>query len=326
MAGPAACLCVNSLPCHAAGWIPHILTGAAWAGLQFPAGLCKQCCPDDLIIGLPWAGHCLVFLHTISRPQNAAPWGIQSICFLFFFPVISCLPFLSFICVFCSWWPVCPITSGPLAALPQVWCAGAGCVLAAILLPSSSRKSSRVSLYLRARGWVARGRWDPRWASLPTARVSCSGLLGHALPWPCPRSLSPLRRGQSGRLRRGDRHRRRGAAAARSRHPGLQPRRHRPRCCGQGGGCHTEPGAPARRSQGVARPRPHGSDCIPRAQGSGGIEQHSPAPDQRHLPLQGCPLAGAQGRELSRGSAMCSHTERVWGRADRDFFPPKPQK
>lgn len=43
-------------------------------------------------------------------------------------------------------------------------------------------------------------------------------------------------------------------------------------------------------------------------------------PDQSHLPLQGCPLAGAQGR------AMCSHTERVWGRADRDFFSTKTAK
>lgn len=57
-----------ALPCQAGGWIPHIPTGATWAGLQFPASLCDQCCPNDLITGLPRTGHCLVFLYTISQP------------------------------------------------------------------------------------------------------------------------------------------------------------------------------------------------------------------------------------------------------------------
>lgn len=148
LAGPAP-VCVwiacPTLPCHAVGWIPPIPTGAAWAGLQFPACLCDQCCRDDLIIGLPWTGHCLVFLRTMSQPRYAAPWGIQSICFLFFFPVISCLPFFSFICVFCSWWPVCP-TSGLLAAVPQVWCAGTGCVFGCKPPPEQQQEDTAMFL------------------------------------------------------------------------------------------------------------------------------------------------------------------------------------
>lgn len=116
------------IPCPAMPWAgsPHIPTTAAWAELWFPACLCDQFCPDDLITGLPWTGHCLVFLHTMSWPRYAAPWGMQSICFLFFFPVISCLPFSSFICVFLSG-PFVP-HQGFWLPVPQVCCAGAGCV------------------------------------------------------------------------------------------------------------------------------------------------------------------------------------------------------
>lgn len=49
-------------------------------------------------------------------------------------------------------------------------------------------------------------------------------------------------------------------------------------------------------------------------------------PDQRRLLPQGCPLARGPGhsrRVLCWGSAMCSHTETVWGTADSDIFPPK---
>lgn len=80
-------------------------------------------------------------------------------------------------------------------------------------------------------------------------------------------------------------------------------------------------------------PSPTTPMCIPRARGLGGIVQlldqrHLPAADQRHLLLQGCPLARAQGTpgESCAGSALCSHMERVRGRAHRDFFTPKPQK
>uniref|UniRef100_A0A8C3CLJ4 Uncharacterized protein n=1 Tax=Cairina moschata TaxID=8855 RepID=A0A8C3CLJ4_CAIMO len=61
-------------------------------------------------------------------------------------------------------------------------------------------------------------------------------------------SLPPHCRGAGSHLGRGDRHRRRGAAAARGRHPRLQPRRHRPGRRGQGG---------ERRRQGLPPPRGH---------------------------------------------------------------------
>lgn len=55
--------------------------------LRFPACLCRRRCRDDLIVGLSWTAHCLVFLHTISRPRYAVPWGFLSIRFFgLFFP------------------------------------------------------------------------------------------------------------------------------------------------------------------------------------------------------------------------------------------------